>query len=236
MLEPVRTTHFDAPWFFFFLRAVRHSESRRLRLSNALSIERISTPGDFAWFMFAIFLLSTSTASYTFILLLLPITLLLSDCVPWKRVIFITAIILLNAPLKPARLFPKVWLLLALFAMVGWEYWRSIKVKWLILTAAVGVLAAIVDASIQMRSFQDEPARHYQRIATEPGSLFSSFPAITRDGLFYQGLSGDRYVLFWLHDGRLERFPFDGQVFHPVAPNPHGPVCGLNLFTIELQR
>jgi hypothetical protein len=32
------------------------------------------------------------------------------------------------------------------------------------------------------------------------------------------------YVLRWLHDGQVEEFSFQGQVFHPVAPSFYGPL------------
>lgn len=86
------------------------------------------------------------------------------------------------------------------------------------------LLAALVDMKLQLASYKKEPGQIYERVATEQDSIFSSFPAITPAGLFYQSMGADRYVLRWLHDGRNETLSFDGQRFRPSVGRPDGSI------------
>jgi Tol biopolymer transport system component len=74
-----------------------------------------------------------------------------------------------------------------------------------------------VDATRHMHEYSQEPGRRFEQIATANTSLFACFPAISRQGLFYQAMSGDGYVLRWLHDDRAEEIPADGDAFYPTA-------------------
>jgi Glycosyltransferase family 87 len=73
----------NAPWVFFSLRAFI---SLAIAVFAALGIALRPKPERraFAWFTIAMVLLSSSTASYTFIVLLLPLALLLHDAVDWQ--------------------------------------------------------------------------------------------------------------------------------------------------------
>jgi WD40-like Beta Propeller Repeat len=60
--------------------------------------------------------------------------------------------------------------------------------------------------------------------------MFSSFPAVSKFGLFYQcmgnftGEAEGRYVLCWSHGGRTETVAFPGHVFHPIASSTDGSI------------
>jgi Tol biopolymer transport system component len=57
-------------------------------------------------------------------------------------------------------------------------------------------------------------------VAPQQGAIFSSFPAISRAGLFYQSMGADRYMLRWRHDDKNEVLSFSGHAFRPrVAPD-----------------
>jgi hypothetical protein len=128
----------------------------------------------------------------------------------------------LNLPF--AALFPKVWLLLLLYVVCGLAYWRSVQPHWMIATAT-GILAiAIFDAHIHMAAYEQEPGRRFQPFAVEKGQLFSSLPAVTTSGVFYQAMGGRRYVLHWLHGTTIEELRFDGSALRPAAIAPGGPV------------
>jgi hypothetical protein len=137
--------------------------------------------------------------------------------------------VLLNVNLGIPWLFPKLWLLLLLFVVVGIEHWRSIPWRWAA-CAATGVLAlSVTDAWFHMRDYRQEPGRRYPQIAVERGALFSGSPAISQAGLFFQSMGDGRrgedgYVLHWFHDGRIESLGFGGLVLHPVAVAPQGPI------------
>jgi hypothetical protein len=181
---------------------------------------------DFAWFAMGTLLISTSTSSYTFILLLLPVALLVCDADFRQRVILIVAFLALTFPLRPAwhAWFPRLWVLLAVFAYLGWKYWHVVPLRiGAGLLAAAAVLASL-SAWVHYRGYQQEPGRHYELAVTEPGALLSTSPAVTRAGLFYESISGAKYVLKWKTPQGLEQFSFAGEAFHPVAAPMEGRI------------
>ena len=65
-----------------------------------------------------------------------------------------------------------------------------------------------------------EPGQLYEHFAFQKGDMFSSFPAVSRAGIFCQSMAGNGYVLRWLHDGRSQQISFQGQALHPrVSPD-----------------
>lgn len=218
--EPELNPHpfWNAPPLFFFLAALVP-----LAIAAILALGVATRPStdrrDFAWFVVATLFLSTSTASYTYIVLLLPLVLLLEESKGWHSATFIGCYLLMTLPLHFARLFPKAWILLLLFAIIRKDYWRELRRPWAGVGAAFLILIALTDMKIRMAAYAKEPGQKFERVAVEPDAAFSSFPAVTRAGLFYQSMGADRYVLRWLHDGRNDRLLFDGQAFRP---SPHG--------------
>lgn len=204
----------QAPWLFFFLRSLISLAVMSLLFLGTSS--RRSTPRhDFAWFVIGAVLLSTSTASYTFIVLLLPLVLLLEESEGWRSVVLIATYILLTLPLHPVWLFPKVWLLLALFAFVGYPNLLVARRSYLVATAVAVVLFSCVDARRHMASYREEPGQRLEHAVVQHGALLSSFPVVSRAGLFYQSMGKDRYLLRWVHDQKNEELRFDGQALHP---------------------
>ena len=204
----------NAPWLFFFLRTFTSLIIAGL-LFLGTSAPRSSERRDFAWFVIAVVLLSTSTASYTFIILLLPLVLLLEEAGPRESVFLVVSYILLTLPLHPIWLFPKVWILAALFIFAGYRSWQGMSRRIAIAAAAVAALIAFVDAKRHMVSYASEPEQHFARVAAQRAAIFSSFPVVSRAGLFYQSMGNDRYVLRWLHDNQNEELSFEGQALHP---------------------
>jgi hypothetical protein len=219
----------QAPWLFFFARTAIQLGLIVFTVLGVAAAKNSDHHRDFAWFVILLVLLSTSTASYTFVLLLVPIALLLKDASPFKSAYLVGSYILLNANLKPVWLFPKLWLMLLLFAVAGLERWRAIHARWAVCAAILIVVLSLGDARLHMVAYGQEPGRRYEQIAAAPGSLFSGYPVITRAGLFYQGMGDERkgedgYLLCWLHGGRFDRLGFGGYALHPVAPIADGPV------------
>jgi hypothetical protein len=226
-LNPNPALH--APWLFFFARTAVQLGLITFTALGVAWTKNSDHHRDFAWFVILLVLLSTSTASYTFVLLLAPVAILLKDASPWKSAYLVSSYILLNANLKPVWLFPKVWLLLLLFVVVGVEHWRAIPARWAVCAAVPILMFSLADARRNMLAYGKEPGRRYQQIAAATGSLLSAYPVITRSGLFYQGMGDERkgedgYLLYWLHGGRLDRLGFGGYALHPVAPTVNGPV------------
>jgi len=114
VMEPELNPHpaWNAPWVFFLLGPLATLSLLALPLiyARADHFKR-----DFAWFFLAVVLASTSTASYTFVLLLLPVMLLLDDEGPLGRLMVLACYALAAMPLRPGWMpfFPKLWVLLA---------------------------------------------------------------------------------------------------------------------------
>ena len=221
----------NAPWLFFGLRtAIRLCLASAIVLGAAFHREPQADDGLMAWFLISLLLFSVSTVSYTFILLLAPIALLWPAASTRKRLLLGVCYILLNVPIRPVWLFPKLWLLLLLFFAVGFPYLRAIPLRWRLGSIAVALCLAGLDASREARISAQEPARRYQQVGTDAGALFSSFPAVSQFGLFYQcmgnfaGAAAERYVLCWWHDGRTEKLTFAGHVFQPTVSGSDGSI------------
>lgn len=204
----------NAPWLFFFLRTFI-SLTIAVLLFLGTSTRRSTERRDFAWFVIAVVLLSTSTASYTFIILVLPLVLLLEEAGPRESIFLVGAYILLTLPLHPIWLFPKVWLLIGLFVFAGYRSWQGVPRRTAMGAVLVAALIAFVDAKRHMVSYADEPEQHFARVAAQSWAIFSSFPVVSHAGIFYQSLGEDRYVLRWLHDGQNEELSFQGQALRP---------------------
>ena len=216
----------NAPVVFFFLRPFFSLLILGTTLVGLAGERAEFERRDFAWFMIAILLLSANTASYTFILLLLPVSLLLVHAEMEERLFLLVAFFALCFPLRPgwSMAFPKLWVLLAVFFVVGRYYFRSLGPKHVVGVVIVAAVLASVEARRHVLSYAEEPGRRWERVAVEKKAIFSSSPAVSRAGLFYQSIGSDRYVLRWLHDGRIEELTFEGHAFHPVAPSPDGPI------------
>jgi hypothetical protein len=211
----------ESPYAFFFLRSLI-SLLVILPLFLLTSLKPSSDRHDFAWFMIAALLLSTNLSSYTFILLLLPLVLLLEDSEPdpWRTFLLVGSYVLLALPLRPLWLFPKVWMLFALYLFVGWPQLRRLSPRFVIAILLLATLGAFFDAKRHITEYAAEPGRHFPPLVVENGAAFSSFPAVSPAGVFYQSMGSDRYVIRWLHDNQREELSFDGQALQPrLAPD-----------------
>ena len=219
--EPELNPHplWEAPWLFFFLRTFASFAIIAL-LFLGIAMKRTTDRHDFSWLLVTALLMSTSTASYTFIILLLPLVLLLEESGPRQTIFLVVSYVLLTMPLHLAWMFPKVWLLFALFIVIGWPCWREMPRRFTLAAVMIAALISFVDAKRHMVSYEAEPGQRFERVAAQSGANFSSYPVVSRAGIFYQSMGPDRYVLRWLHDGRNEKLAFEGQALHPrLAPD-----------------
>jgi hypothetical protein len=226
MFEPELNPHpfLQAPWLFFFLQPLLTYAIVGIPLL-ALA-QSTATKIDAAWFFVALLLASPNTASYTFILLLLPISLLVEQASRRKRLLLILCYFALTLPMRPSWnwLFPKVWFLLFLFILAGADYWRQIQIARALIGVAIIMLAAALIAKRSLVSYYQEPSQHWQRIAVERGAIYSSNPAVLKTGIVYESINADRYILRWQHGNQIDSLSFAGEAFHPVALSPEGPV------------
>jgi hypothetical protein len=225
VMEPELNPHplASAPWAFFFLQPLT---IMAIVLFPLLMIRQSgNSRRDFAWFTVLLLLASPNTAGYTFILLLLPIALLLDEASTRESIFLLACYVLLTLPLpfRLAWLFPKVWLLLALAVFVGRSYWRALRWRTALAASVLITCVAGVAAAQKLAAYRREPGRRYERIALEPGALYSSSPTVLRSGVVYESMGWEHYGLRWL-DGGIRRFAFDGEALNPLALSPDGPV------------
>jgi len=224
--EPELNPHpfWNAPQMFFFLRPLIAIGIIGFTLL-ALATTRAPNPRrDFAWFFIAMLLISPNISSYTTILLLLPIGLLLNDAGRLAQIFLVACYVLLTLPtLTPWMwLFPKVWLLLALFIFVGRGYGHSLSPRIAAALAIGVVLLAVTDARRHLSAYAQEPARHFEQIVAASSPVFT--PAVTRDGIFFQTIGHEKYVLRRLRENQIRDFAFEGQAFNPGASSLDGPI------------
>jgi hypothetical protein len=204
----------QAPQLYFFLRSFA-SMAIVVFLALGAGRKRASERHDFAWFVIAAMLLSTSVASYTFIILLLPVVLLLEEAGARERAFLVFSYVLLSLPLHPVGFFPKVWLLAGLFVVAGMASWRELPWEWVVTGLAFAATFGLFIAEWQMRSYADEPAQRFGRVAARQGAIFSSYPVVAPAGVFYQSMGRDRYVLRWLHENLDEELMLEGNALLP---------------------
>jgi len=216
----------NAPGVFFFLRPFTTVLILAFTLFGVASEGKEFHRRGFAWFTIAIVLLSSNAASYTYILLLLPVVLLLEHATPREQLFLLVSYVALNFFVMPEwlRFFPKLWLLAALFFVEGREFWRSLSPKLAAAALVAAILIAALDARSHTAGYVLEPGRRFERIALDQGTYLSTYPTVSSAGLFYEAMVRSGYVLRWLHDGQVEEFSFQGQVFHPIAPSFYGPL------------
>jgi hypothetical protein len=221
----------DAPAAFFFLRA--------LYMLGVLAFSLLALPKrdgqdgknqnarSFAWFVIVLIALSPVTATYHFILLLVPVTLLLlrDESVVWSAGL-IALYVLVELPLRPwnSWLFPKAWLLLALLLYTGWPFVRRIRIGPALATAGIVIAASAGDAFFQWRAYRTEPQIVNQRVLAEPGAIFSSAAALSPGQIVYESMTDGRFVLRTSGSAGSRILEFEGHALHPSVPRAGDPV------------
>jgi hypothetical protein len=210
--EPELNPHplFEAPVAFYFLRPLL----TMMVLALPLLCMRRAGRREVAWFLVAIMLASPNTASYVFVMLLLPVMLLMENA-DWKWTSLVAAIyVLLCLPLWPAWswLFPKVWLLAILYIGAGWGLWRNLRMRALVWTAAVIAMISAWDAYRHR-----EPLQKFEAVEMREGSIYASRPAVSSAGVVFESMGADGYIL-------NRDLKFDGFAFHPSVPAGGSPI------------
>jgi hypothetical protein len=216
---------FAAPTLFFFLRSFYILGLLGLAL---LAVRR--EPGDearaFGWFVIVLLALSPNTSSYHFILLLVPITLLLQGAsFSWSAGLLLLYVLIGNG-LRPwnAWLFPRLWLLLALLAYAGWRQLSAIPRASIMSLLVILVSVSLVDAWRRSSGYNAEPPQSAAHAKIDPGSIFSSAPAVHGERFVYQAIAEGRYLIRARDTGGVRTFAFDGQALHPTIDERGGPI------------
>lgn len=208
----------NLPVLFFFLSTFLTLSILALACLGVSGRYRDSESRDFAWFTIAILLISSNAAPYTYILLLLPVVLLLKDVATTEKVFLISCYLALNAPvpLGWARYFPKLWILLLLFAFEGRHHWRMLPRRLAIASLTAIFLLAALDARTRAADYRIQSSQRFERLPLDRGTYLSTYPVVTASGLFYEAMVGGGYVIRWLHDGHTEELRYASEAFHPV--------------------
>ena len=139
---------FEAPSLFYFLRTVAQAGLITFA-ALGVAFSKSSEQADFGWFIILCLPCFRPVLPRTHSCCCWPRRPgLLRDASPWKGAYLVASYILLNSNLQPIWLFPKVWLLLSLFVVLGWERFRAIPNRAAI-GGAIAVLAlAVIDARL----------------------------------------------------------------------------------------
>ncbi len=206
---------FDSPVSFFFLQAFFGLSTLFLSL---LAFGRASSfKLSYAGFLVTLILLSPNTASYTFLLLLLPTALLLESASGRYKAILLFCYILLALPMRPSWswLFPKVWLLIAMF----WSAWavsgRSLRPRTIVASLSVAAAISLFIGVFGATNHGRETHRRWQHIAGQPGEVYSSHPIPMNDGLVYQAIKDGVYKLRYRRGGAVQDLVVKGNALSP---------------------
>ena len=171
-------------------------------------------------------LLSPYLASYVLILAAVPVALLLEGAPPRRTLGLVAAYVLLCRVPSPAWnwLFPRVWLLLALYVAVGYAYRRNLRLRRTAIVLGLVIVVALFDAMRHQKSYDQEPARRFERVAVEPNAIYSSNPSASSSSIVYESITRGDYRLKVLRAGRIQELAFDGLAFHPSTPLSGSPI------------
>jgi hypothetical protein len=219
--EPSLNPHplFDSPAVFACLQCAFTLSVLLIPALCAWSRPGPVTKTDIAWWSIALLLVSPNTASYTFVLLALPVVLLLDVWPPRRWPYIVVPCFLLALPLGASTscLFPRAWLLLFLFIVIGREYFTSIRARPLAWTI-VSILALASGAAI-FAGIYESPMASTTEIAMQPAAVYSGLPVVTSSGIFYESIAPRRYVVQHWDGVRFEAFGGAGDAFYPSAPD-----------------
>ena len=222
LFEPELNPHplADAPGVLSFLQCTFTLAILSIPALASLANGSHVTKRELAWWSIALLLVSPNTASYTFVLLILPVVLMLDE-LPWSKwPLVLLPYALLSLPLNPTLsvLAPRAWLLAFLFVVAGWPQITSINRRTAQWTAA-GIVVAGTCAALWTVKLPETPATSARPVATQLNAVYSGFPVVSTRGIWYESIQGERYVIEQWRDGQFQPFIADGHAFHPSLPD-----------------
>jgi Tol biopolymer transport system component len=147
---------------------------------------------------------------------------LLNELPPPAWIWVLAGYFLLTLPLWPAWnwMFPKVWLLAALFLLAGWPFLRAIPPSPAVTSFLCCVLLSGAIAIMAVRASAEEPRKRFAPVVSERGSIYSGSPASSPAGFLYESIGTEKYVI----RRGPQMFSFNGDAFHPSAPDTGGSI------------
>jgi hypothetical protein len=212
-----------SPAAFFFLRSLYTLGILAFALVALYKSRGKCEQQAMGWFVVTLFAVSPNEASYHFVLLLLAMCLLLPGSSRARTTALIALYVLVGLPLFPwdRALFPKAWLLLSFFLVAGWPFLRQagkVPLAATLLTVAA-ISAALTAQRLQTyRSEAPQSSAHavIGHAVIDAGAIYSSAPSPGAEGLIYEAIASERYVLRRATSSGIETFAFDGDAFHPA--------------------
>jgi hypothetical protein len=162
-------------------------------------------------------LISPNTASYTFLLLLLPTALLLDDAGVRYKIPVLVCYLLLAVPTNPSWswLFPKVWLLIAMFSLALIHSGSFPRRRTMMAGIAAAMVVSLCWAGFETKAYGREANQRWRHAVVERGAIYSSSPIPVQGGIVYQSISKGRYILRLHSPDKTRDFEFEGNSFHP---------------------
>jgi hypothetical protein len=222
LAEPELNPHplFAAPALFFFLQPLFMLAIPMIPIVSAASSPDRIEARELAWLVIALLLASPNIASYSYVLLILPVALRLKELPPGRRWLVLLPYFLIGFPWA----FPRIWLLAWLFIESSWGRWKTIQPRVAIAAGVAVVLASAASAAVHLQSYRAEPGRTLALAVNEPGAIYSGSPVVSKAGIFYQAIVGERYQIRKSNDNRIETLTFAAEMFGPTAPDAGTPV------------
>jgi hypothetical protein len=212
----------DIPVLFFIFQAAFTLGVLTFTSAGSITHTESLSRKTLAWWVVATLLISPNTASYTFALLILPVALLFDEMPRRHWQFALAAFVLICLSLRPAWswLFPRLWLLLFLFILIGYRELRAIPGRYAIGLAMFVLAAAVIAGAWEARAYRQEPDARFATLTPEPGAIYSSSPAMSHNVMFYESIGASSYVI---RNGS-KSFEFPGEAFHPAVPDSGAPV------------
>ena len=225
--EPALNPHplFDSAVAFAFVQCAFTLSVLLLPALAAWNRPGSITKTDLAWWSIALLLVSPNTASYTFVLLALPVVLLLDEWPRRRWPYVLMAWILLALPLTPVTGSPAFPLGrgLSCFFPVSCRRIASFPVAQSQGGCDVSALCILAIASVGRWPCREIPGNSgtasAMEIAVQPEGIYSSSPIVTASGIFYESIAPGGYVVQRRDGATLETFAGNGNAFHPSAPD-----------------
>ncbi|MBZ5630987.1 MAG: glycosyltransferase 87 family protein [Acidobacteriia bacterium] len=237
-LNPAPIAHL--PWAYSILQPLCLSLLVSLVLSMLAGSRRDPQREKIEWSFFTalLLLLSPTTATYHYVVLIAPAVLVIDHALQVERrvgIALVAAYVLVCIPIPrsatlawPAVInMPRLWGTLAFTVLVGVLIRRSFELRTALFSknrAAGFVLALIVFglpgilSNWQSRTGQSPPG---ELIPGHSGWMAAD-PVVTENRILFTAMVQQGYVVESLQDGALSRLPLSADVFHPVAT----PVAG----------
>jgi Glycosyltransferase family 87 len=170
---------------------------------------------EFAWLTITLLLMAPVNATYVFVLLAIPAAMLMPECGVGGRMLWLGGLAIAGAPLPRDMLplFPRLFVLWALYLWVGWPILAGLRRQASVTIGAVAFAATL----LALRPAAREP---FERLIQPNHSLAVMEPAICKNGPIYHGFGDGRYVL----RTASRDYSFDGHAFHAAALPAGGPV------------